>query len=82
MLSHVTNFLYKVTFHGSFFNGKKKEMEGWVSGKIFCEECGESVPAKKIKRHMLRRHDNREYVCETCGTTSIGYENHHRHKVC
>ncbi len=49
---------------------------------VICSECGESVPVKKVKRHNLRRHDKREYQCETCGITTVGYEKHHSHKVC
>ena len=57
------------------------EREGEEQSQI-CSECGESVPVKQVKRHNLRRHDKREYVCEICGITSVGYEKNMSHKVC
>ena len=57
------------------------EREGEAESQI-CTECGESVPVKNIKRHNLRKHDKREFICEECGTKSVGYEAHRGHKVC
>ena len=56
------------------------ENEGEVSQ--VCHECGENIPIKQVRRHMNRRHDKREFQCETCGITVVGYERHQTHKVC
>ena len=53
-----------------------------MEGSQLCPECGENVPVKKMKQHNRRRHDTREYQCEQCGITTVGYEKHQTHKVC
>ena len=77
--------MLKITFgkkncNGTFCSGIKMENER--EGSQVCEECGESVPLKQVNIHNLRKHDKREFQCETCGITTVGYEKHRTHKVC
>ena len=51
------------------------------AGTEICEECGEGVPSKSMKRHKQRRHDKRTFQCDECGVTVTGYEKHQAHKV-
>ena len=66
-------------FHGLFFDGNKMEME---EESQICPECGDCVPTNKIKKHNQRRHDKRQFQCDECGVTTVGYEKHQSHKVC